>query len=178
MKTVLHYFFQPLAIHSSMISLSNRQTPPIRIEGIFPSLDNLHIVIACNFKQFAISLVVIICAKIDSPVLSLAFGKFRPWQERTKNCISFRSLPVSRKSLNKPVSCNPTLRCWRIISQGSLSLRPACVSLFQLYNPFFQFIDLPVQTPYIKGFLQLRLTSRYRPNRMYLNSKPICLPDW
>ena len=51
-----------------MTSLSNRQTPPIRIEGILPSLDNLHIVISCNFKYLAVSLVVIICAKIDSPV--------------------------------------------------------------------------------------------------------------
>jgi hypothetical protein len=50
-----------------MTSLSYRQTLPIRIEGIFPSLDNLHIVIWCNFKYLANSLVVIICAKIDSP---------------------------------------------------------------------------------------------------------------
>ena len=35
----------PLAIHPSITSLSNRQTLPIRTEGILPSLDNLHIVI-------------------------------------------------------------------------------------------------------------------------------------
>lgn len=41
----IDYFFQPLAIHASMTSLSYRQTLPIRIERILPSLDNLHIVI-------------------------------------------------------------------------------------------------------------------------------------
>jgi len=51
-----------------MTSLSNRQTLPIRIEGILPSLDSLHIVIECNFKYFDISLVVIILAKINSPL--------------------------------------------------------------------------------------------------------------
>ena len=53
-----------------MTSLSNRQTLPIRTAGILPSLDNLHIVIWCNCKYLAISFVVIISAKINSPVSS------------------------------------------------------------------------------------------------------------
>jgi hypothetical protein len=50
-----------------MTSLSNRQTLPIRIDGILPSLDNLHMVIWSNLKYSANSLVVMISAKIESP---------------------------------------------------------------------------------------------------------------
>lgn len=53
-----------------MTSLSNRQTLPIRIDGILPSLDNFHMVIWCNLKYTANSLVVMICAKMNSPVWS------------------------------------------------------------------------------------------------------------
>jgi hypothetical protein len=70
-----------------MTSLSNRQTFPIRIAGIFPSLHNLHIVISCNLKYFAVSLVVIICAKIDPPVGFSPFEKFGLAQERRKHFV-------------------------------------------------------------------------------------------
>ena len=81
-----------------MTSLSNRQTPPIRIEGILPSLHNLPIVISCNFKYFAVSLVVIICAKIDPPVGSSPFEKCGPGQERRKHFIPERSFPHQKRS--------------------------------------------------------------------------------
>ena len=63
----LHLFCSPL-IHLSMASLSNRQTLPIRIAGIFPSAAYLHMVISCNFRYFAISLVVIIFGMICSSI--------------------------------------------------------------------------------------------------------------
>jgi hypothetical protein len=50
----------PSPIHLSMASLSNLQTLPTRIAGISPSAAYLQIVIGCNLKYSAISLVVII----------------------------------------------------------------------------------------------------------------------
>jgi hypothetical protein len=81
-----------------MTSLSNRQTPPIRIAGIFPSLHNLHIVISCNLKYCAISLVVIICAKIDPPVWSSPFEKCDLGQERRKHFIPKKPFPNQKRS--------------------------------------------------------------------------------
>jgi len=63
----LQLFCSPL-IHLSMASLSNRQTLPIRIAGIFPSAAYLHMVISCNFRYFAISLVVIIFGMMHSSI--------------------------------------------------------------------------------------------------------------
>jgi hypothetical protein len=61
--------------------LSNRQTLPILIEGILPSLDNLHIVIWCNRKYSATSLVVIISAKMDSPGFPSNIESAGPWKK-------------------------------------------------------------------------------------------------
>jgi hypothetical protein len=68
------------------------------MEGIFPSLHNLHIVISCNFKYFAVSLVVIICAKIDPPVGSSPFETCGLGQEKRKLFIPKKSFPHQKRS--------------------------------------------------------------------------------
>jgi hypothetical protein len=86
-----------------MTSLSNRQTLPIRTEGIFPSLHNLHIVIWCNLKYVAISLVVIICANIDSPVWSLTLEKVLPTPGKSLSNFISRTLASRRPTTRMPV---------------------------------------------------------------------------